>query len=154
MKKSLFLSRRRRVFTPLLAAATLVTLAGCANLDEVSARFSQLLGNTPRQAEANGNGSQPASAPQVAATAAPARPAEPKPAAPPVKDMGLFGNFEIGAGFGAQKANGFAGMVAGVTDGQPSPDSLRALGRQRQTMEGKVYTLPFLGNCGRYNYGS
>jgi len=71
----------------------------------------------------------------------------PKPAAPPVKDMGFFGNFEIGAGFGAQKASGVRGVVTGLNDG-PNPNRLKA-GRKVQTLDGEEYTLEFLGRRDR-----
>jgi len=99
---------------------------------------------------------------------APSAAAEPPAAVPRAvaKDVGMFGNFEIGPGFGAQTASGFAGVVAGVTDGAANPDSLRFLGDvyegqigglgtnipygyyySRTTMDGKQYDIRTIGNC-------
>jgi len=90
----------------LSAAVVLALLAGCANgfdpVKIVIAPVTELL-----QQLDNAKSEQ-------AADAKPA-PAAPKP--PPVKDVGLFGNFEIGAGFGTQKASRFTGTLPGVTDG-------------------------------------
>jgi len=92
---------------------------------------------------------------------------QPAPVAQPVvKDVGMFGNFEIGPGFGAQRASGYAGVVAGVTDGNINRDSLRFLGDvysdrlggmgtdipydhyyARTTMEGEKYNINTIGNC-------
>jgi len=63
------------------------------------------------------------------------------------KDLGMFGNFELAAGFGVQTASGLAGRVVGVTDGAPNPNSLRSLGNKRQTLEGEDYTITDLGRC-------
>jgi len=68
-------------------------------------------------------------------------------AARSVKDVGMFGNFELDSGFGEQKATGLAGRVVGITDGLPNPNSLRALGAKRQTLEGEEYAINMLGNC-------
>jgi len=82
----------------------------------------------------------------------------------------MFGNFEIGPGFGVQRASGYAGVVAGVTDGDINRDSLRFLGAvlnnsgrhtttydgpggaygywyKRITMQGEEYYIRTIGNC-------
>jgi len=123
----------RRAAKPLLAAAMLALLTGCAQNGtfDLFNPLAGLLGGKPAQESSNAQ-------PTATTIQAPAS---------LVKDVGLFGNFEIGAGFGAQKANGMAGKVAGVTDGKPSPDSLRALGARRQTTEGTAYDIAMMGNC-------
>jgi len=89
---------------------------------------------------------KPAPKPAPKPAAKPAAKPAPKPAAVPVKDMGFFGHFEIGKGFGAQKASGISGVVTGLNDGVLDPNRYQD-GRKVQTLEGKEYVAETIGDA-------